>query len=161
MRKIENIFTELPGYHCFGCSPKNDHGLQLEFKFDENENCLVTELAHTDHFHGFPDILHGGIQATIMDECGFWIIFDQLKRFGFTVNMSIDYKKVVQLPDNLKIKAQIVKQNEKTVNIHGEIVTGSGEVASIADMTFFLATKKIWHQITGEEKIPELYLQYL
>ena len=162
MRKIKNIFLDVPGFSCFGCAPQNAAGLKLEFYFDDKERVLVSQLREDSlHYQGFPGVLHGGIQATMMDECGFWVIYDQLKKFGFTLSMSIDYKNIVRLPDDLTIKTWVKENNEKTVKVGGKIITGSGETASEAEMTFFIATKKMWQQITGNEEIPKIFLSYL
>ena len=52
---------------CFGCSTSNDNGLGLTFsKYDDG----TIETRHlTDQHHcGFDTVIHGGIQAAILDE---------------------------------------------------------------------------------------------
>ncbi len=36
-RQVNNPFTQIEGYNCFGCSPKNDFGLHLEFYEEGDE----------------------------------------------------------------------------------------------------------------------------
>ena len=162
MRKIENIFLDLPEYSCFGCAPQNKSGHKLEFYFDDNEKVLISRLDEDPmHFQGFPGVLHGGIQATMMDEVGFWVIYDQLKKFAFTLNMNINYKKIIHLPDELTIRAWIKESDEKKVLVSGQIVNRAGEITSEADLLFYIANKKMWQRITGTNEIPELFLDYL
>ncbi|MCB9684373.1 MAG: hypothetical protein H6735_04945 [Alphaproteobacteria bacterium] len=68
---------------CFGCGPHNHHGLQLRF-FREGDH-VVTTLDHQHaHWQGPPNILHGGLQATLADEVGAWTLVGLLGRFGLT-----------------------------------------------------------------------------
>lgn len=52
---------------CFGCGPDNDRGLQMTFREIERG---VVECRYTapDHYRGPVGIIHGGIQATLLDE---------------------------------------------------------------------------------------------
>lgn len=161
MRKIDNLFSNLPGYSCFGCSPENPFGLKLNFSFDEQSGEIVSHLKDTEHFQGFPGVLHGGIQATLMDECGFWIILDQLKKFSFTVNMNVDFKSVLQVPDEITLRAKIIDHDEKSAKVSGKIISGDGKIVTEAILTFFLAGKKMWQKISGEEEIPSWAEPYL
>ena len=40
MRRIINPYTKLEGYNCFGCSSKNDFGLQMDF-FEDGDYIMV------------------------------------------------------------------------------------------------------------------------
>ena len=65
-RKIFNPYRDLKGYNCFGCSLNNMDGLRLEFI--EDGEYLKSEWQPEDKFQGYINILHGGIQATLLDE---------------------------------------------------------------------------------------------
>jgi len=66
MIKLKNPYAEFKEYNCFGCSPTNPSGLRMEFH-EEGENIVSRWSPGHDH-QGFHDLLHGGIQATMMDE---------------------------------------------------------------------------------------------
>jgi len=87
MRKISNPFTGLDGYNCFGCSPDNISGLHMTFYEDDEE--LVSVWDPKDHFHGYLNILHGGIQATLMDEISSWVVYIKLRTAGFTSKLNV------------------------------------------------------------------------
>ncbi|SUZ64138.1 uncharacterized protein METZ01_LOCUS16992 [marine metagenome] len=53
--------------HCFGCSPSNDKGLRLEF-FRHDDGTIETRHQTAGHHCGFDNVIHGGIQAVILDE---------------------------------------------------------------------------------------------
>ena len=60
IREIENIFSSVPEFCCFACSPANERGLRLRFFLDEDAGEVFTTLSAPESFSGFPRILHGG-----------------------------------------------------------------------------------------------------
>ena len=57
----------------------------------QNNNNCYADLILGKNYSGFPDIVHGGIQAAILDEVAFWAMFNKYKSIGFTTNMNIQY----------------------------------------------------------------------
>ncbi len=92
-QKIKKTYDLTGGDNCFACGPKHPFGLHLEFCFDPD----IREISSTFHsdklFAGFPGILHGGIQATILDEIAFWGIQACYHQIGFTYDLSVKYRK--------------------------------------------------------------------
>ncbi len=91
MLKIKNAFTSPRANKCFACSPTNEFGLQMEFFDDGNE--IVSYWQPKTHFDGWQGIVHGGIQASLIDEAGEWYVFTKLGRSAVTMNLDIRYKK--------------------------------------------------------------------
>jgi acyl-coenzyme A thioesterase PaaI-like protein len=56
----------IPGNHCWGCGPLNEHGLQIKSRWSGDESiCVWTPLPY--HAAGPTQVLNGGIIATIID----------------------------------------------------------------------------------------------
>ena len=89
MIKIKNPFTKTGNYNCFGCAPDNVNGLRMEFWEDGEEIVSFGELR--DPFQGYINILHGGIQSTLIDEISRWVLFIKLNTLGFTKTLNINY----------------------------------------------------------------------
>ena len=51
---------------CFGCGARNTVGLQLVFRQEGEE--ILTEFTPDVRFQGFPNVVHGGVIATLLDE---------------------------------------------------------------------------------------------
>jgi len=68
----------MAGYQCFGCAPHNHNGLQMSFA--EDGEYVVSEWEPKDYFQGYYNVLHGGIQATLMDEIASWLVQIKLKQ---------------------------------------------------------------------------------
>src|SRR5829696_8655678 len=58
---------EAPGNLCFGCSPHNERGLQLSFTH-VGPASVEGRVVAPDHTCGAPGVIHGGIQAVMLDE---------------------------------------------------------------------------------------------
>lgn len=76
-RKMYNAYADLEGYNCFGCSPTNPYGLKCKF-VDEGEY-VTCHWMPSENYQGFFHVLHGGIQATLIDEIASWAIFSHEK----------------------------------------------------------------------------------
>lgn len=53
--------------YCFVCGKDNPKPLHLEFK-NIGENTVITEFKLEKEYEGYPDIIHGGILAAILDD---------------------------------------------------------------------------------------------
>lgn len=154
MRKIENPFVNLEGYICFGCSPVNHYGLQMEF-FEDGEN-IVCFWEPKNHLQGYLNILHGGIQATLMDEIASWIIHVKLKTAGVTsrINSTL-IKPVYTNRGKLKIKATILKVEKRMVTVNSRIFNNENELCAESEIQYYIypediAKKKL--MFPGHEK---------
>lgn len=66
MKKLNNPFVDRADYYCFGCSPKNDIGLKMEFY--EDGEYIKSYWKPDMRYQGYKNILHGGVQTLLMDE---------------------------------------------------------------------------------------------
>ncbi len=84
---------------CFGCGPKNDHGLQMTF--ETNGIQVRSKVAIPDHLRGWSNIVHGGVLSTIADELMAWAAIHILNRFILTKQMNITFLKPVTIGSHL------------------------------------------------------------
>jgi len=70
-----------PDGTCFGCSPANSDGLQLKSFLSEDEDVLVATVSpHDTHDAGAPNIMYGGIAATLIDCHAVWTVYTSAHR---------------------------------------------------------------------------------
>ncbi len=137
MRKIINPYSDLEGYNCFGCSPNNHIGLQMEFY--EDGDYVVSDWVPKKHLAGYGNILHGGIQSTILDEIASWVVSVKVKTAGVTATLNVKYKNTVFTDKGkLTIRAKLVDQNRKFATIHAELLNSEGNVCSEAEIKYFI-----------------------
>ncbi len=123
-------------YRCFGCSPLNNIGLALSFY--EIDDVLYAEWEPNKLYEGYKDVLHGGIQATILDEISAWLVNTQCNTAGVTQALSIEYYHPVKLSGIIKAKAVLIERTEKQAKIAASLMNSEGKVCSEAIVTYFL-----------------------
>jgi uncharacterized protein (TIGR00369 family) len=145
MRKIHNPFPAIhdgEDYHCFGCSPQNDHGLNLEFWDDKGE--VFSLWSPSRDFEGYPGIIHGGILATIMDETASWYVYTMLETSGVTSEMTVRYLKPVRIAGGIVTTAvSLLHRESQRATLQCTVSGNNGIPCAIAEITFFLYPEKI------------------
>lgn len=137
MIKLQNPYAEFPEYSCFGCSPTNPSGLHMEFFKDGDE--LVCQWDPSDHFQGFHDILHGGVQATMMDEIASWVVFVMLDTAGVTYQLNTRFRKPVLISKGLvTVRASLVKQHKRIAEIEARLYDGAGILCAESQANYFV-----------------------
>ncbi len=139
MRKIINPFTHSKqhDYKCFGCSPLNKIGLQLEF-WDAGDE-IICKWLPKKQFEGYMNVVHGGIQATIHDEIASWAVYTQCETAGVTSNIDVRYKNPLMITDKeIIIRAKIESKNRRLAIIKTTIEDSNGKVCSIGKVSYFL-----------------------
>ena len=142
MKKITNAFAiKNKDYGCFGCSPYNKNGLQLEFYKDEQS--VWAEWEPRKEFDGWKGVVHGGIQATLIDETAEWYIFTQLYRSAVTMELNIRYKNPLA-SDKGKVKIianlEVMKRNIAIMKI--KVFDNSGKLCSEANGKFYVFSEE-------------------
>ncbi len=139
MRKIINPFIELGhkhDYNCFGCSPFNDIGLQLNFWEDGDE--LIAKWQPRKSLEGWTGVLHGGIQATLLDELGGWIVMIKMKTAGVTAEMNVKYLKPLTLSKGeITIKGKLISVEKRLAKIECSLSDSQGIEYAKAQIDYF------------------------
>jgi uncharacterized protein (TIGR00369 family) len=142
-RKILNPYTKIDGYYCFGCAPHNDQGLQLEFY--EEDDYLISEWEPKGFLQGYFNILHGGIQATLIDEIGNWLVMIKLKTGSVTSELKVRYLKPVRIDKkgNIKLVAKLTKTEKNLAEVHVDLYDTDGIKCAEGDPVFFVYPQQI------------------
>ncbi|UBM62039.1 PaaI family thioesterase [Candidatus Sulfidibacterium hydrothermale] len=142
MKKIQNPYRKMEGYQCFGCAPQNTNGLQMNFM--EEGDYVLSEWEPKSYFQGYYQVLHGGIQATLMDEIASWLVQLKLKTAGVTSQMTVRYKKTVPVNQgNIKLRAKLTGKRHNLADIHVELFCPDGELGAEADFVYFTFPEKV------------------
>lgn len=136
MRKISNPYRKIQGYNCFGCSPDNHNGLRMEFYEDGDE--IVSEWEPSHKFHGYLNILHGGIQSTLIDEIACWVVLVKLKTGGVTARLDVHLKKpVIADKGKITLRAKLVEVKRKLAEVSVKLLGYDGDVCATATVWYF------------------------
>ena len=121
---------------CFGCGPANEAGLRLRFRHGRDGD-VETRLAPGPWLEGVDGVLHGGIQATVLDEV--MAVAAQLTRPPgssraalVTAELSLRYLRPVPIDAEVRAVARVVRVDARDVYVHGEILDPGGDELTTA-----------------------------
>lgn len=143
MKKIRNPYqgTEDQGYNCFACCPNNPYGLKMEF-YEDGEDIVCIWEPHLN-FQSWIGTLHGGIQATLMDETAGWVISRKLQTTGMTTHLNMRYKSSVPVgKGQIEIRARLKEMKRNFAFIDAEI-KHDGKVCSTCEIIYCTFSKEV------------------
>jgi uncharacterized protein (TIGR00369 family) len=156
MSKIHNPFVGREGYNCFACAPDNTHGLHMEF-FEEGEE-VVSRWQPQQHHQGWGDILHGGIQTTLMDEIASWTIFAKKHVAGMTTKLEIKFLKPVFVSGGeLTVRARISSSKRNLVLVQTHIFDNQGDKVAEGMIYYFTFTPEQAREKLNLPGVEEFY----
>ncbi|MDZ7740720.1 MAG: PaaI family thioesterase [Bacteroidota bacterium] len=142
MKLLKNPYRKLDGYDCFGCSANNPIGLQMEFYEDGEE--LVSRWNPGKHYQGFQNILHGGIQATLMDEIASWTVQIKLKTAGVTSRLNVRYRdKVLVTEKYITLRAKITGIRRNLADVDVKLFDSEGRCCAEASAIYFTFPEEV------------------
>ena len=155
-KKIKNPYNGLPGYNCFGCSRNNAMGLQMEFYYDGEK--LISKWTPQPQYQGYNNILHGGIQATLMDEVASWLVYATMHTSGVTSRLDIKYKKPVATDKGAITLQATLKEIKKNLAYISIVLMNADEVVCAeAEAVFFTYPREYCIKNLGFPEDAELY----
>lgn len=141
-RPVNNPFTVIEGYNCFGCSPGNDIGLQMAF-CEEGEE-IVSEWQPRPEFQGYGNILHGGIISTLMDEIASWYIFTKLRTAGVTFRLEVSFlSPVFTNGGKITLRAALKEINRRKVLINVKLFDPDKQLCAEGVVGYLIFPEKL------------------
>jgi uncharacterized protein (TIGR00369 family) len=122
--------------YCFVCGKDNPKSLHLNFDYIDNQT-VIAEFSLDKEYEGYPDTLHGGILAAILDDA----MANTVKLDGiliYTVELNIKYLRPSFVKEKLEVKGWIEAINHRIIDTKGEIKNLSGELKVLASGRYFV-----------------------
>jgi uncharacterized protein (TIGR00369 family) len=121
---------------CFGCGEANEHGLQLKFT-QYRDGTVEARHQTADHHCGLDTVVHGGIQASILDEvmgvaAQLSLPEDADGQACVTAEMHLTYRAPVMLADEVVARARLVRTDGRDFHVEGAIVDADGRELTTA-----------------------------
>lgn len=128
-------------YQCFGCSPHNQGGLHMHFYLEEG--LFYGIWNPKPNFEGYGGVLHGGIQATMMDEVASWFIYSQIGTAGVTKSMQVEYISPTRVTEQpILVKAVLQEKVENEIHLAVELIS-ENKVTATATVVYFVFPEAI------------------
>ena len=136
--ELEKKLKHLPNsatHHCFGCSPVNSSGLQMNFY--TNDSAVFSDVTVPKHLCGWNNLIHGGVLSTILDEIMSWAAIYLLKRITLTKSMTIDFLKPVYIDHALKVEGKVLELKGKHEAVmEGTLSNSDGTICTRSTANF-------------------------
>ena len=111
--------------------------------FYEDGDDIVSVWQPNQHFQSWINNLHGGIQATLLDEICGWVIFHKMQTAGVTAKMEIRYRKPVDTRQPyIILPARVQEKKRNVVIVKGEICSAENELLAECECTYFTFSQK-------------------
>lgn len=123
--------------YCFGCGQRNERGLRLRFR-EADDGWLESEYTSPRYYSGAPGVIHGGIQAALLDEVLGMAVHVHLGDDAHirTAEMRVRYRRAAAPETPLTVRARIARVEEPSYFLEGEILDAEGVVLTQAEARF-------------------------
>lgn len=131
----ELIVNDGPEALCFGCGHRNERGLKLRFHVSPDGE-VRADYTVDDTYRGAPGVVHGGIQATLLDEVLGMAAHAGAGLEGLnvaTVDFRLRYRRPAPTHVPLAIHGRLLRVEGRDYFLEGEIVDPGGEVLTRAE----------------------------
>ena len=126
--------------HCFACGVANESGLNLEFEAIEDGGVTALYVPQERH-QGWPNVLHGGIVATLLDEAAAYVAYAR-GQHAATARLNVRYSRAAPLDAPLRVTATLAKDTRRMLTIEARVTTLDEEKIANAEATLLLLTPK-------------------
>jgi len=113
-------------------------------EFYEEGELVICNWAPVPHFGGYKNVLHGGIQATLLDEIAAWTVQVKLRTAGVTANIDLKFKKPVYTDKgNLLLRAYIEKVVKRIAFVRTELYDHQNYLCCEGVVKYFIYPEEI------------------
>ena len=119
--------------NCFVCGRENPFGLKLDF-YTHSPGKVRVDLKVPSEYEGYPGIVHGGIIAAILDECGGRAQMTDPDRFMVTAQLNVRYRLPVPTETALVVLGEAGESRGRVSSAHSEIQNLDGQILAEAEL---------------------------
>jgi len=134
-----------PSNRCFGCSLTNERGLRMAFVRGEEPGVVECRYEAPPHLCGMAGVVHGGVQAALLDEAmGFAIHAGLGEDDGpiVTADFRLRYRRPVPTEAPIVVRGRMLRREGANVFVAGEILGADGRVCTEAEARWKRVTRK-------------------
>ena len=134
--QIEAIRRDYPD--CFGCGAGNPLGLQLD-DFRVEGALVVASFTPRPEYHGFSDLLHGGVVAAALDEIMAWTAIHLENVMVMTGTLDLRYRKPAPVDAEFVLEGELTERRGRRIRLAGRMVHSGSVVAQASGLFLVVA----------------------
>lgn len=132
---MSELTIALPRYNeCFVCGKDNASGFDITFYYRNGR--IEADFMPQDRHTGYKNVVHGGLLATLLDECMGWSSILSRKVMCVAAELSVRYKVSAQVGDKLTVCGELVSDRKRIINVQGQIIRDDGTVICTGEGKF-------------------------
>lgn len=142
MRTIVNPFSNTENGGCFACGETHPFGLHMQFYEDGDQVCC--DWTPDPAYGGYKQILHGGIQSTLMDEIAAWAIFVKLETAGVTQRLEVDFRKPLYVErGTIQVRASMPVREGRVARVPVQLRDAEGVCCTEGQVLYHLFSDQV------------------
>ena len=144
---------------CFLCGRQNDVGLKMTWHNDEEAGQVWSIVTIPEHFNGYPNVVHGGIVAAILNETAGRALLLGGKNDELMVTLKLEVKYRRPTPTNTPLKAVgwIIKRSKNRARVAGDIRLPDGTVTAECEAVIVRTPAEVSEQFEAEKPYWKVY----
>ncbi len=116
-------------------------------KFTEEGEFITCRWNPSSHLAGYVNVLHGGIQATLMDEMASWTVYVKAKTAGVTSSLKVEYLKPVFVNRGpILLKGKLIKADGRIATVNVELFNHENSLCSKAVIEYYIFSEDVARQ---------------
>ena len=140
---------------CLVCGKDNPFSLHAQFVEDRKTNEVICYFTPQDVHQSYPDRVHGGIAAAVLDEViGRAVQLAHPGVWGVTIALNLKYRRPVPYGGKLVCRGRCTKLSHRTFEGAGEILDHKGRVAVSATGTYAICPPEA---MTGDGNLDDMW----
>ena len=119
---------------CFVCGEDNPAGLHIRFYVEDG--LVKARWRPQAHHYGLANVVHGGVTATLLDECMAWAAGRFFGRMCVTGDLNVRFLKQVPGDRELLVCAEVVRPGRRIAHVRARLLDPTGEACAEAHGRF-------------------------
>lgn len=140
---------------CFVCGMDNPIGMKTQF-YNMEDGSVMTVFRYEPEHQSFPQRVHGGLAATMLDELGLRAMWTKSSEevFGVTMSMEVKCRRPVPYGAELIGRGIVERETPKFVTIRSELFDMEGNRLADAVLKYIkLEVGQIAHDVDSHEEM--------
>ncbi len=129
--------AELMFPHCYVCGQENARGLRIAFAAHPAGGCRAEYVARGEHV-GWPEVIHGGLLFTLMDEAVAWAVI-YAGFHGVTARAEARFREPVRVGTPLVVRGWLVDPPRRATRARAELRAGGDDGPLVAELDALMA----------------------
>lgn len=137
----------LPSFRsCFFCGSENHRGLGIRYFHDPGGDRVRGSVDPDSVLCGYPGILHGGIQAALLDDAIYWAVSYRFALTSVTVSLNTRFRAPARLGQRFALEAWVAWAEGRKVTARGALRDGDGVTVAEGEGLYLLHPPEVFRE---------------